>query len=317
MTRFEHNGVRIGDLDAGQTELMHEFLRAALSPDGYAKVVGIVGAEDALAESSGRRLSADNYWLAFFGEPSAAEPWGWQFGGHHLAVNVTVVDGRSYLSPTLVAIQPASYEVDGVTVAPMAAEVQAGLALMNALDDDPAGGGAGATPQRTLGRRGQGRRDATVGRLARGRGGGRPSEPCCWTRSRCGSACCPAPAPRSAWPRSRPISPIPISPGTATSMPAGPSTTASRDRRSSSSSPRRAASGGEQRALPLDLSRSRPTNTERPRSTLADRRLLPAPSSFRRMLESSPVEPVGWRSRTVSRTKDPPSSTWAAAANPP
>ena len=97
MTRFEHNGVRIGDLDATQTELMHDFLRAALSPDGYAKVVGIVGAEDALAASSGRQLSADNYWLAFFGEPSADDPWGWQFGGHHLAVNVTVVDGRSYL----------------------------------------------------------------------------------------------------------------------------------------------------------------------------------------------------------------------------
>ncbi|MCY4112318.1 MAG: DUF3500 domain-containing protein [Chloroflexi bacterium] len=135
LTPFEHNGVRIGDLDATHTELLHDFLRAALSPDGYVKVVGIVGAEDALALTSSRQLSADNYWLAFFGEPSADHPWGWQFGGHHLAVNVTVVDGRSYLSPTLVAIQPASYEVDGVTVAPLAAEVQAGLALMNALDE--------------------------------------------------------------------------------------------------------------------------------------------------------------------------------------
>ena len=136
MTGFELNGVRIGDLDARQTELMHDFLRAALSPEGYVKVVGIVGAEDALAASSGRQLSADNYWLAFFGEPSPESPWGWQFGGHHLAVNVTVIDGRSYLSPTLIAIQPASYEADGVTVAPLAGEVQAGLALMHALDDE-------------------------------------------------------------------------------------------------------------------------------------------------------------------------------------
>ncbi|MCY3784481.1 MAG: DUF3500 domain-containing protein [Chloroflexi bacterium] len=135
MTGFEHNGVRIGDLDDRQTELMHEFLRAALSPEGYTKVVGIVGAEDALAAASGRQLSADNYWLAFFGEPTTDAPWGWQFGGHHLAVNVTVVDGRSYLSPTLVAVQPASYEVEGATIAPLAGEVQAGLALMHALDD--------------------------------------------------------------------------------------------------------------------------------------------------------------------------------------
>ena len=136
MTGFELNGVRIGDLDARQSELMHDFLRAALSPEGYVKVVGIVGAEDALAASSGRQLSADNYWLGFFGEPSPESPWGWQFGGHHLAVNVTVIDGRSYLSPTLIAIQPASYESDGGTVAPLAGEVQAGLALMNALDDE-------------------------------------------------------------------------------------------------------------------------------------------------------------------------------------
>ena len=135
MTRFERNGVRIGDLDAVQTALMHEFLRVALSPDGYAKVVGIVGAENALAASSSRQLSADNYWLAFFGEPSLESPWAWQFGGHHLAVNATVIDGRSYLSPTLVAIEPASYEAEGVTVAPLAGEVQAGLALMKALDD--------------------------------------------------------------------------------------------------------------------------------------------------------------------------------------
>ena len=59
-----------------QTELMHDFLRAALSPDGYAKVVGIVGAENALAASSSRQLSADNYWLAFFGEPSLGESLG-------------------------------------------------------------------------------------------------------------------------------------------------------------------------------------------------------------------------------------------------
>ena len=114
---------------------MHAFLRVALSPDGYAKVVGIVGAENALAASSSRQLSADNYWLAFFGEPSLESPWAWQFGGHHLAVNVTVIDGRSYLSPTLVAIEPASYEAEGVTVAPLAGEVQAGLALMHALGD--------------------------------------------------------------------------------------------------------------------------------------------------------------------------------------
>ena len=139
MTRFERNGVRIGNLGTEQAALMHAFLERALSPDGYSTVVEVVGAEAVLASSSraGRMgWSADNYWLAFFGEPSSTNPWGWQFGGHHLAVNVTVIGGRSYLSPTLVAVEPASYDAGGYTAAPLAAELESGLALFNSLADD-------------------------------------------------------------------------------------------------------------------------------------------------------------------------------------
>ena len=137
--RFERNGVRIGDLDLEQIDAMHHFLASALSPTGYRTVLGIVRAEDALAESRASdrsRWSSDNYWLAFFGEPSESGAWGWQFGGHHLAVNVTVVDGRSYLSPTFLGIEPASYTVDGSTVAPLDPFVEAGLALIKGLDDE-------------------------------------------------------------------------------------------------------------------------------------------------------------------------------------
>ena len=135
---LRRNGVRIGDLNDAQAAAMHQFLAAALSADGYATIVGIVGAEAALAQTpgaAGRQWSADNYWLAFFGEPSAGSKWGWQFGGHHLAVNVTVVAGRSYLSPTFLGIEPASFTSGGTTVAPLDAHLQAGLALINALDE--------------------------------------------------------------------------------------------------------------------------------------------------------------------------------------
>ena len=135
---LRRNGVRIGDLDDAQSAAMHRFLAAALSADGYATVVGIVGAEAVLAQTPGaarRQWSADNYWLAFFGEPAADKKWGWQFGGHHLAVNVTVVAGRSYLSPTFLGTEPASYTSGGATVAPLDAHLHAGLTLVNALDD--------------------------------------------------------------------------------------------------------------------------------------------------------------------------------------
>lgn len=131
------NGVRIRDLDAAQRAALGDFLATALSPEGYATVQGVVGAEDALGESWWAGLlgwGSDNYFLAFFGEPAADHAWGWQFGGHHLAVNVTVVAGRSYLSPTFVGIDPAVYERDGVTAMPMAAQAAAGRALFQGLD---------------------------------------------------------------------------------------------------------------------------------------------------------------------------------------
>ncbi len=134
--RFERNGVRIGDLDNTQTAAMMTLLALGLSPEGLNTVLEVVGAEGVLAQSArASRLgwSEDNYWLAFFGQPSTTEPWGWQFGGHHLAVNMTIDDGRITMSPSFIGIEPASYVKDTYTVAPFAAEVDAGLALINML----------------------------------------------------------------------------------------------------------------------------------------------------------------------------------------
>ena len=145
------NGVRLGDLTETQAEAAYRFLATALSADGYATTMAVVGAEDQLAASSlagGWYWSSGNYWLAFFGEPANAmhaavdevetasptardEPWGWQFGGHHLAINMTIVGERSTLSPTFVGIEPTRYETAAGSVAPLAEHRAAGLALVN------------------------------------------------------------------------------------------------------------------------------------------------------------------------------------------
>ena len=120
--RSDRNGVRIGDLNAEQSSLLHQFLRSSLSQHGYHTVMSIVGADAVPAKSrdSARvESNEDNYWIAFFGEPSNAAPWAWQFGGHHLAINLTYVARRSYLSPTFIAIEPAAHDTDGATVAPL------------------------------------------------------------------------------------------------------------------------------------------------------------------------------------------------------
>ena len=135
---FHRNGVRIGDLDDKQISAMFTFLASALSSDGYGTVVDVVGADEVLSHSERAGHFAwtdENYWLAFFGEPSESEKWGWQFGGHHLAVNVNLARGRSYLSPTFVGVEPASYVAGDATVAPLAPKLEAGIELINAIGE--------------------------------------------------------------------------------------------------------------------------------------------------------------------------------------
>ncbi len=139
LVRFDRNGIRIGDLNNDQTTALNEFLALSLSADGYRTVMEVVGADGVLAQSSNSRrlrFGADNYWLAFFGQPSATEPWGWQFGGHHLAFNVAVGADHLTMSPTFIGVEPASYATGSQTAAPMEEELQAGLMLINSLAED-------------------------------------------------------------------------------------------------------------------------------------------------------------------------------------
>ncbi len=136
---FDRNGLRLGDLQPDQLSAIFTFLAAGLGAHGYDTVGQIVAAEAVLSEStlaSMLKWSATNYWLAFFGEPTANGAWGWQFGGHHLAINASLEDGRVVsLSPSFIGIEPASFDFRGRRYAPLADELADGLALMRALPE--------------------------------------------------------------------------------------------------------------------------------------------------------------------------------------
>jgi len=138
VTDFERNGLRLGDLGPDQLAALFTFLAAGLGQHGYDTVAGVVTAEAVLADSFlARRFgwSATNYWLAFFGEPTA-DAWGWQFGGHHLAINASLDRGRVVcLSPSFIGIEPASFDFQGQRYAPLGDELADGLALMRALPE--------------------------------------------------------------------------------------------------------------------------------------------------------------------------------------
>jgi hypothetical protein len=83
----------------------------------------------------GAQQFGDNlYYIAILGTPSTTSPWMLQFGGHHLALNITVDGDKDVLTPTLTGAQPALYKIGGKTVRPLGAESDKGLALLKALD---------------------------------------------------------------------------------------------------------------------------------------------------------------------------------------
>jgi hypothetical protein len=77
----------------------------------------------------------DLFYISILGTPSETEPWMLQFGGHHLALNVTIAGEHGVLTPTLTGAQPALYTVGGKTVRPLGQESDKALVLLNALDE--------------------------------------------------------------------------------------------------------------------------------------------------------------------------------------
>jgi len=135
----EHRGLRMGDLKPVQREAALKLLATVLSKMGYEKVVGIVESDEVLRKQSSKGAPAfgrDEYFISFLGKPSATEPWMIQFGGHHLALNITIAGERGVLTPSLIAVQPAKFTLDGKTVRPMGRETDKALELVKALTDE-------------------------------------------------------------------------------------------------------------------------------------------------------------------------------------
>jgi Protein of unknown function (DUF3500) len=128
-------GIKIGDLSPEQRSALMHVLQVLLSPNGYQKVLDIMGSDQALADG-GTNFSAGTafYTVGIFGTPSATTPWMLQFGGHHLGLNVVFVETNGVMTPTLTGAQPAVYTANGKTVRVLAQENDKAFALMDALD---------------------------------------------------------------------------------------------------------------------------------------------------------------------------------------
>jgi hypothetical protein len=130
-------GLTLGSLSDAQRDAATHMLQTVLSPKGYEKVQEIMGADQTLSEQ-GNPFAAGvaTYTVAVFGRPSTTTPWMLQYGGHHLALNVTIAGEHGVITPMLTGAQPAIYTSNGRTVRALAQENDKAFALLNALDEN-------------------------------------------------------------------------------------------------------------------------------------------------------------------------------------
>jgi hypothetical protein len=137
----ERNGLKLGDMSPDQQDAALELVAATLSPMGYEKVINIVNADETLEQARAASRRGNNrvrfgraeYYVAILGAPSETEPWMIQFGGHHLAINITLAGRDNALTPSHTGAQPSLYSFDGETIRPLGDENDKAFALINAL----------------------------------------------------------------------------------------------------------------------------------------------------------------------------------------
>lgn len=139
-TKANDGGIRLGDLAKPQLEKAVAFLSTVLSEKGYLMARNIMLADDLLLKNKERAerrggLGSANYWIAIFGTPSENEPWGVQWDGHHVAVNLTIVGEKMTLSPAFIGTQPHKFMLGEEEIIPMENEIAWAIEFMNNLDE--------------------------------------------------------------------------------------------------------------------------------------------------------------------------------------
>ena len=106
------------------------------SSSGYGPSIADMGAPPMRrgGPPAGQAFGRDLYRIALLGAPSDKTPWTLQFGGHHLALNITFSGERSVLSPALIGTQPVMFSQNGLSVRPLEGESDKAGALLEALD---------------------------------------------------------------------------------------------------------------------------------------------------------------------------------------
>jgi hypothetical protein len=136
---YVRQGVSFLDMTPAQRDLALGLLRASLSAKGLKQTRDIMRLNYTLGELNDNdfdRYGEWRYHITVMGTPSATEPWGWQFDGHHAIVNYFVLADQVVMTPFFAGSEPVvatSGKYAGTSI--LQDEQNRGLAMVNALTE--------------------------------------------------------------------------------------------------------------------------------------------------------------------------------------
>ncbi len=145
-TPTDHGGLALSSMSSAQQRLLFRLLAAGLSRAGYVTVSIIIGLDNVLDEvenfvmswGRGRGRDPGLYYVRIFGDPAANRDWSWRFGGHHVSLSHTVVQGSvASVTPCFFGADPASSPLLGPhPLRPLAGAEDYARELVQSLTDE-------------------------------------------------------------------------------------------------------------------------------------------------------------------------------------
>lgn len=135
---YVRQGTSFGEMTDAQRDAAFGLMQASLSAKGFELTRNIMRLNETLAEMANDRVFLGEwlYHMTIMGRPSATEPWGWQFSGHHGIVNYFVLGDQVVMTPLFVGSEPVrapSGKYKGLVV--LQQEQNDGLEMLRALSD--------------------------------------------------------------------------------------------------------------------------------------------------------------------------------------
>lgn len=131
-------GLALKDMTEAQKNAAVALANTVLSEKGALKASQIIALEAVLAalENDPEKRDPEKYYVLVFGQPGDPHGWGFRFEGHHLSLNITMMEDEISVTPSFMGTNPAEVregEMKGTR--PLAAEEDLARALAKDLQD--------------------------------------------------------------------------------------------------------------------------------------------------------------------------------------